>query len=87
MKQYRSHKIVEAGKITAIEVDEDKTARIALDTGEVITTRSGWYHQQTSRIDGDALIGGYYVRYSDGYDSWSPAGVFEDGYTEHTPAT
>lgn len=26
-------------------------------------------------------IGGYYVRYDDGYQSWSPAAAFEDGYT------
>ena len=26
-------------------------------------------------------IGGYYVRYKDGYPSWSPAEAFEDGYT------
>ena len=26
-------------------------------------------------------IGGYYVRYHDGYQSWSPAKAFEDGYT------
>ena len=24
---------------------------------------------------------GYYVRYADGYESFSPADVFEDGYT------
>lgn len=26
-------------------------------------------------------IGGYYVRYHDGYQSWSPAAAFESGYT------
>lgn len=26
--------------------------------------------------------GGYYVRYEDGYESWSPAAVFEKGYVE-----
>ena len=25
--------------------------------------------------------GGYYVRYPDGYESWSPAEAFEEGYT------
>ena len=28
-----------------------------------------------------AKPGGYYVRYPDGYESWSPAEAFEDGYT------
>lgn len=26
-------------------------------------------------------LGGYYVRYQDGYESWSPAEAFEEGYT------
>jgi hypothetical protein len=30
---------------------------------------------------GDTPIGGYFVRYEDGYESWSPAKVFEEGYT------
>lgn len=27
------------------------------------------------------MIGGYYVKYPSGYESWSPAEDFEDGYT------
>lgn len=83
MKKYVSHKIVEAGKIAAIEVNEDKSARIALDTGEMVKSSDQWYRNQTARKDGEELVGGYYVRYSDGYDSWSPAQAFEEGYTEH----
>jgi len=30
---------------------------------------------------GDDPVGGYYVRYEDGYESWSPAKAFEEGYT------
>ena len=26
-------------------------------------------------------VGGYYLRYEDGYESWSPAKAFEDGYS------
>ena len=26
-------------------------------------------------------VGGYYVQYADGYESWSPAEAFEEGYT------
>lgn len=25
-------------------------------------------------------VGGYFVRYNDGYESWSPAKAFEEGY-------
>lgn len=32
---------------------------------------------------GDDL--GYYVRYADGYESWSPTKAFEEGYTRVTP--
>src|SRR5574337_752560 len=28
----------------------------------------------------DPQVGGYYVRYPDGYESWSPAEAFESGY-------
>ena len=31
--------------------------------------------------DGLSPVGGYYVRYEDGYESWSPAKAFEEGYT------
>jgi hypothetical protein len=30
-------------------------------------------------------VGGYYVMYKDGYQSWSPASEFEDGYTRIAP--
>lgn len=30
----------------------------------------------------DPQIGGYYVRYEDGYESFSPEKVFEEGYSE-----
>ena len=29
---------------------------------------------------GEPKPGDYYVRYADGYESWSPAKAFEDGY-------
>ena len=29
----------------------------------------------------DPKVGGYYVVYADGYELWSPAEVFESGYT------
>lgn len=85
MKKYRSHKIVEAGVVAAIEVDEDKTARIAMTDGEVVVSSVGWFHRVCARTDEDELIGGYYVRYADGFDSWSPDGPFEEGYSEHNP--
>ena len=34
----------------------------------------------------DPKAGGYYVRYEDGYESWSPSDVFENGYRLAVPA-
>jgi hypothetical protein len=31
---------------------------------------------------GDNPVGGYYVRYENGFESWSPAKAFEEGYTK-----
>ena len=32
-------------------------------------------------------VGDFYVRYDDGYESWSPCKVFLSGYTQHQPMT
>ena len=78
--KWKSHKVVEAALIASI-------GRIETDahTGSVLILHD---------MDGPALavsdaymekhqpqIGGYYVRYPDGYESWSPAQAFEEGYT------
>ena len=40
-----------------------------------------WIHRHKADDRGAAsLIGGYFVQYADGYQSWSPAKAFEDGY-------
>lgn len=84
MDRYNCHKQVSAGKITAIEVDENKVSKIALESGEFVFSTSEWFHNQTARKDAEELIGGYYVVYDDGYDSWSPADAFESGYSRAT---
>ena len=78
MPCYRSHKEVWALKIAALEVNEDKSAKIApADKGyAVFTTKPGWAERFTGGDDP-----GYYVMYADGFDSWSPTKAFEDGYT------
>ena len=32
----------------------------------------------------DYILGGYFVQYDDGYQSWSPAAAFESGYSPLT---
>ena len=79
MKKYRSHKIVEAGLIASVQRTGIRSLVVTLDNGETV------------RVDGGPMVfkedseipGGYLVRYSpDGYVSWSPAEVFEQGYAE-----
>ena len=78
MPAYRSHKIVHALKISALEVHEDKSATIApAEEGfAAFQTRAGW----ASRFAGDEADRGYYVVYGDGFTSWSPTKAFEEGY-------
>lgn len=80
MPKYRSHKEVWALKIAAIEYDDRSS-----DSSAVITPAEVGYtpfvvdpayvrkHQPT--------VGGYFVQYADGYQSFSPAEAFESGYT------
>lgn len=77
MKRYRSHKEVDAAKIFGAE----RTANgMAIDVeGElesILVTSGPVIHKEPSE-----LLGGYLVRYEDGYMSWSPAKPFEEGYT------
>lgn len=77
LPQYRSHRVVQAAKIEEIRAletphqyelvfaDGQGKAKV---TGEWISNRG-------------AEEGGYYVLYEDGYESWSPAEAFEEGYT------
>lgn len=79
MPRYRSHKEVWALKISAIEFAKDGSAKIApKDTGyETIETKPEF----RIRFKGTESDLGYYVQYSDGYESWSPSKNFEEGYT------
>jgi hypothetical protein len=78
MPRYKCHKEVWALKIAAIEINEDKSAKIApKDDGYApFVTEPGW----AGRFKGDENDPGYYVVYDDGYKSWSPSKAFEDGY-------
>lgn len=80
MPGYRSHKIVHALKIAAIEFAEDGSAKIApADAGFGTVEVKSDYRTKFHSSDDDDL--GYYVVYADGYQSWSPTKAFEEGYT------
>ena len=79
MQKYKSHKVVEAAKIESIEKLEDGRDRCLLHYGnyhgEHVVVSHNYMNKHTPQV------GGYYVRYPDGYESWSPAQAFEEGYT------
>ncbi|QCW21946.1 hypothetical protein JessAGP_016 [Caulobacter phage Jess A] len=92
MQKFKSHKIVEAAKVVGFEVNvPDEGATLWLTDGDVNQAQ----HVDNAWLDKNApgwgthvaeveLVGGYFVRYADGYTSWSPAEAFESGYTALT---
>lgn len=78
MPRYKSHKTVWALKINKIEMTTDGSGDAVLSFEE-----NGYAPIRVDAIYFDKpQPGGYYVVYSDGYKSWSPADVFESGYTK-----
>lgn len=74
MEKFKSHKIVEAELLDHFDGDT-----VVLVSGERIDLTP----KDHTRIG--AMIkegGGYLVRYSDGYLSWSPKQAFDEGYTK-----
>lgn len=77
LPRYRSHKTVWALKIKSI-------IQVTDDDAMIYPEEHGY---DPVRVDGaymgkhEPKVGGYYVVYSDGYKSWSPADAFEEGYT------
>lgn len=77
MKTYKSHKTVQAAKITRmIAFEQGDNICLELEGGLLEMVKAT--DTQFSRAD----VGGYFVRYADGYTSYSPAKAFEEGYAE-----
>ena len=87
MPKYQSHKKVWALKIKEVVFDSHlaKETNRETDGSAIITPEDGKY--APFKVDGQYVykhepqVGGYFVQYEDGYKSWSPADVFESGYT------
>lgn len=88
LPSWRCHKVVQADKIASVVHDAgvgnpipfDSSCRMfRLDCGADIVIGDD-LHDRMARMP-MSPVGGYYVRYEDGYESWSPAKAFEDGYT------
>ena len=77
MPAYLCHKRVHALKIREVIRQNDGSCVLAFED-------SLFFPRHMARdwmIKNNPKGGGYLVRYADGYESWSPAGPFEDGYT------
>lgn len=95
LPQYQCHKKVWALKIKAVERHTPTIAELEATlnsqsdeddaTGATITPEDEGYAPFTVSVNywhkHQPQAGGYYVVYSDGYKSYSPAKAFEEGYT------
>lgn len=79
LPRYRCHKEVWALKIKAIARDVEQQA-----TAVIVPEDKGYAPLEVPDefiAKHNPQAGGYYVVYSDGYKSYSPAKAFEEGYT------
>lgn len=84
LPRYQSHKQVSALKIKAV-IPNPRGFELHFEDARYSPheVQSFWVGKHSPDICGlpQALVGGYLVVYDDGYQSWSPAGSFEAGYT------
>jgi hypothetical protein len=73
---YQCHKKVRAIKIKRIEFTNYNQRLIPEDSSYAPIYVSSFYMQKHS-----PEVGGYFVLYEDGYQSFSPAKAFEEGYS------
>jgi hypothetical protein len=75
LPRYQSHKIVEAAPIIAYDRNAP-TIFVRIDQAETVRIEvpSNFFAR------GIPDVGDYFVRYEDGYVSWSPKEAFEAGY-------
>lgn len=81
MKTYKSHKIVQAAKITSTEdvgTEGRRSLLLNLDDGDDHECNAAMLVRYTPKA------GDYLVKYGDGYLSISPKAAFEEGYVEFT---
>lgn len=82
MPKYRCHKEVWALKIKSVDqigcdttTDENPIVRVTFEEGIFLPRNFNLHGKPTP------VAGSYLVVYRDGYESFSPAKEFEDGYT------
>ncbi len=80
---YQSHKIVWALKIKDVVLQESGAVLIVPEDKDYSSFEMSFEYYEKH----NPKAGGYYVQYSDGYTSWSPAEAFEEGYTRYRNTT
>lgn len=80
LPRYKCHKEVSAAKIVDIKLSNQPSSGVAALIVQPLSC-SPIYVSQDYMAKHKPKVGGYYVRYDDGYESFSPADVFEQGYT------
>ncbi len=79
LPRWKCHKEVGAFKIRSIHIAEGGT--LALLVPEHLLSSEGIKVSLDYIANHKPRVGGYYVLYDDGYESFSPPAVFEAGYT------
>lgn len=73
---YKCHKTVRAAKIKELRVRQSGIADVFVEgMDSPLVQPSDWVERHQPRV------GGYLVQYEGGYESYSPADAFENGYT------
>lgn len=76
--QWQSHKKVWGDKIVAVfDESPSMVGHWELLCGETVVVSIQLAHRVPVGVN---PVGGYYVLYEDGFESWSPAKAFEEGY-------
>lgn len=73
LPRWRCHKIVQAAKICTVTPE---TLELEPGGSFAVSITGAWHAKHAPQV------GGYFVRYDDGYESYSPAEAFEQGYTK-----
>lgn len=83
LPKYVSHKQVWALKLARIEMlPENAGVRLFFHDERYAPLERDYGYQLRIKDGGDDPDDpGYFVRYPDGYESWSPTKAFEEGYT------
>jgi hypothetical protein len=84
LARWQCHKVVAAGEIRGLINGYRAGAEcvVALVVRTADEANSEVCPDDAFFARGTPVLGDYFVRYDDGYISWSPAAAFESGYTK-----